>query len=217
MRSPYDKPLPYHEAAEHKSVTLTGWVCRSCGRLYPDDGKANGLDVGSGAHIEHLARWCCSRQTPCRDEGCTVLAESPYTACDVHRKRREAERRAKAPRKPWGPDSMLCLDGNEHFCADPDEVEDRLYDEGVTLAEAVAEGRITLCAPNYAREFVFSEHIGDDLPDDGDVPEDPDVSAAVDALNKALDALGPVSWCETSTPWDGTTKAVAPRSGGESP
>ena len=203
--SRHDKPkLGYREAAEHRTVTLVGWACLTCNRLFPDDGKANGLEIGGG-HAEHLARWCCTRQTPCGREGCTELAESPWTRCPSHHAEADAARRAKAPREPWDGKSMLCVEP-DHYFTEPGEVEDWFACGPTTFAEAIEEGLVVLCSPNRVRSFELSDHVIDGLPEDNDdLPDSPDLLAAVEALNKTIEALPPLSWSPTLTRWDGTT------------
>lgn len=157
-------------------------------------------------HTERSARYCCSRQLPCSEAGCTVIAESPWAACSGHRAKLELERWEKAERAPWDGVVMLCSRAFDEYFEDPDALEDWLTANDRTLDEA----HVVLCRPEVAREFVASEWMSDQVPDEADgAPSSPALEEAERALNKALADLGPLSWCPSEVAWDGTVQRKA--------
>jgi len=52
-----------------KFVTTQGWACVHCGAFYGNDPRS-----------EHMAKWCCTRRTPCPcGEG---MSEPHKTKCE---------------------------------------------------------------------------------------------------------------------------------------
>jgi len=194
-------PPPFHlwsDAA--KWVEIKGWACKKCSRLY-----------GVGDHAERIARWCCAKEVPCND--CGKMTEKHYTLCLSCRGKADIARHAKRTRKPWN-DLMLWSDANDCWYEDLDAAIDaaasELYQENgriqptnAEIAERLEDMRLLLAEPITARPFELIDHVRDDLPteDDGD----PDLSGcdvAVEALNKALEELGPLSFNYTNVALD---------------
>jgi len=192
-------PPPFHlwpDAA--KWVSIEGWACKTCSRLY-----------GVGDHAERSARWCCSKEVPCND--CGVMADKLYTLCSSCRQKAAIARHAKRKRAPWN-NLMLWSDAGDRWFDDLGAAIDAAAWEldkatgkatDAELKEKLEDMRLLLAEPTYARPFELMEHVADDLPteDDGD----PDLSgcdAAVEALNKALEEIGPLSYDYTNVALD---------------
>lgn len=213
-------PPPFHlwsDAA--KWVEIKGWACKKCSRL-----------SGVGDHAERIARWCCAEEAPCSD--CGKMTSKSYSLCHGCSETAAVKRHAKREKKPWN-DLMLWSDAGDRWFDDLDaaidhaaselygESEDQVFYEGSTndkgiddrhkptdaeILEKLEDMRLLLAEPITARPFELIDHVRDDLPSEDD--GDPDLSgcdAAVDALNKALEELGPLSYNHTNIALDVAT------------
>lgn len=81
---------------------------------------------------------------------------------------------------------MLYSKTLDRYFASTEDSEDEL-EEGQTLSDL----RLIVCVPNRAK-FLDDSHFVDDLPDDGESPVE--LLDAIEAFNKALEALPPLSW-----------------------
>lgn len=153
------------EAAQLK--TVTGWVSRS-GQFFGND--------------ERTARWAgCTHET-C--EGCGSLIERG--CCNACREKRDLERWEKAEREPWDGNTPLYSDALDEylFYKDPEELAE---DEDL----AVDDLRLYICSPQYGRS-IDTDYFQDELPEDGEVPDV--ILEAMEKLNAAIKAAGPLSW-----------------------
>ena len=193
-------PPPFHlwpDAA--KWVSIEGWACKTCSRLY-----------GVGDHAERTARWCCSKEVPCN--GCGVMTDKSYTLCSSCRGKADIACHAKRKRAPWN-NLMLWSDAGDRWYDDLDSAIDAavysLRDEHPgeptpsEIKERLDDMRLLLAEPNLARPFEFMDHVRDDLPtEDDDYPDLSGCDAAVEALNKAIEGLGPLSYNHTNVALD---------------
>jgi len=92
-----------------------------------------------------------------------------------------------AERAPYDGVAMLYSDSCDKYFSDEAEAEE--YAEDEDLAED--ELRLYICEPVYGR-MIDSDYFRDELPEDGEVPDS--IQAAMDALNEAIKAAGPLSW-----------------------
>jgi hypothetical protein len=170
------KPVIRYEDAAELRAGLSGWCCKRCGRYWGAD--------------EHMARWCCATELPCKECG----GRNPnkgYTCCGACRRRRDDERWAKLERVDWDGESPLCeYDGDRcYFDADAvlEMIEDRIA-EGGTLEDI----RLVVCEPSTPRHFEMADFLGDDLPEDFDAGKD---FAEIDeVVNDWIRARTPFSW-----------------------
>ena len=91
------------------------------------------------------------------------------------------------PRAQWDGKAMLYADATGEFYADLDEAEDSLWEEeGGTLADL----RLVICEPVYVWQLCADPFL-DDLPDDGDLPDE--VYEAIAEFNEAVKDIQ-LSW-----------------------
>ncbi len=161
-----------------KRETVEGWVCQKCRRFYAED--------------ERMARFCCTRQTPCGQDGCTSLSEKAMvyckTHCDENTKAREDEKWAKREFRDWDGVQMLYSDTHDKYFSDPSEAEEYADEEGVTVAEL----RLILCDQNKARAFSAEDLYADYETEDGEGV--PDTTELEKIVNEWTAAHPPTTW-----------------------
>lgn len=154
----YDSP----EAA--KIETVTGWRART-GEFWADN--------------EHMARYCGSTHKRCEKCGGVVAKGSWCEPC--HAKKRQ-EKFASYPREAWDGVAPICLfDGDVYFFS-ADDLVGYCSDHDIKPADL----QLTLCRPNFAQPLNMEDHFIEELPEDGDVPDD--IAAAFAALNEVIAA-----------------------------
>jgi hypothetical protein len=89
------------------------------------------------------------------------------------------------PVEKWDSTTPLCVFDTDHYFFGEDVLD--------WLAHHPEDVRICKCKPGYLHG-VDAEQWADDLPEDGELPED--VQFAVNVLNTAIAAAGPVCWWE---------------------
>lgn len=203
-------PPPYAEAAVR--VTLDVWACRVCGKAWPlesDDPQVKAWQAARIFDPEVAARSCHTGQRPCTREGCTELTVPHRTLCSEHLAESDAERWEKRKRVPYGggPVWSDLLDDWFSDLGDAEDAAARRVSERLDIDspsnaqvhEELAEMRLVVGRPVYARPVDLARQVEDLLPDDEDSGDAflarlNDLSPLVDALNDALAKLGPVSW-----------------------
>lgn len=158
-----------------RRVTVTGFV-DTHGRFWGED--------------ERMARWSSCTHVRCQ---CGGLAERHWTACPDCRAKKAAERYAAMPKVEWNGGSFVYSDSHDRYFQDYDELVDyirdlRADDSSVTVDDL----RLIICEPNMAREIDGGDHFGDDLPEDGELPDE--LQQAIDALNAVIRKQPPLSW-----------------------
>lgn len=157
-----------NEAAQQ--VTAIGWMSRT-GRFYGDD--------------ERMARW----------DGCTHIAcacgepvEKTWLACDACRRIKDAERWNSFPLVEWDGETPFFTFDSDNFFSDVDAFYEWCLDNEADPSSV----RLVLAKPRKFAE-VDSEYWCDDLPEDGDLPDD--IAAAVEHLNTVIRAhKEPAAW-----------------------
>ncbi|WP_211474808.1 hypothetical protein [Collimonas humicola] len=156
------------EAASIK--TVTGCVART-GAFWGDN--------------EHMARYCGSTHKVC-DCGAIVAQQS---FCQKCARNRSLAKYAAMEQRPWDGDAMLFSDATDEYFRDLSEAEDHAVNNGMSLAQL----RLIICEPTFARQIDGTEHFCDDLPEDGELPAE--IANAFDALNEAIRKCStPLSW-----------------------
>lgn len=154
-----------------KLVTVTGWVDRH-GRFWGDD--------------ERMARYCGATHFACE---CGGLYDRLHTKCETCRKASHLERYQAMPERKWDGEAPLYSDSDDQYFSSEEELVEYVLDEPDRSYESL---RLKLCKPNFARQIDGSEYFGDDLPEDGDLPDA--LEAAFEALNEVIRKQGPLSW-----------------------
>jgi hypothetical protein len=151
--------------------TVTGWVSR--------DGRFFGSD-------ERSARYSGSTHGKCNT--CGGVCSKSWLICQACQDSKTVEKWKEAERMPWDGTTPLYSDAYDKYFFD-DGAEEFAEDEGVSL-EAL---RLRICRPVYGR-LIDTDHFSDELPEDNE-GEVPDVIAdAMEKLNEAIKAAGPLSW-----------------------
>lgn len=177
------RPVIRPDSPEAASLqTITGWVSR--------DGVFYGSD-------ERIARYAGSTVSLC--EGCGEECDKHRIRCDTCQGALDLENFTKRERAPWDGEQMLYSDTRERYFSEPSDVLDFAESEGVTVDSL----RIVLCDPEHLHQIEVDEWC-DVLPEDYDsysLP--PDVRAALEMLNEAIEKAGPVSWTPGDKAWNG--------------
>lgn len=164
--------LPTDDRAA-RLVTVTGWVSRN-GRFYGDN--------------EDLARFDGSTHSSCKDCGKTYLRSS--LICHECREKRAVETHAKREVRPWDGICMIYSEVFDKYFNEPSEVLEFLEDAKSSFDQS--ELRLVLCEPNYPHAPAPADYYCDELPEDGEVPDE--VAEAFAVLAAALEKCAPLSW-----------------------
>lgn len=196
---------PWHawpDAAEKK--TVEGWACKTCRRWWGAD--------------ERMARWCCATDLPCDRCGKLKPKKDPWIYCGTCRGTVELERWEKKKQAPWN-GHMLYSEAEEEWFQDLDaaidqavwRIQDREHGSGrepmpSEIREELDNMRVVLSEPVTGRHVEVFELLSDDLPEDSDSYSlSSAVEDAEEALNKAIDDMGPISWSPTNVRLDVAT------------
>lgn len=156
-------------AAEFK--TLQGWVSRE-GRFF---GKN-----------EDAARYDGCTHRKCRD--CPNAAKKSWLICDDCRTKWGKEKHAARNVEAWDGVTPLYSNAMDEYFFCVDSLADELDEREMRPEDAL----LVLCDPTYARQIEPNDYYSDDLPEDGDVPEE--IEKAFAALNATLEKQPPLSW-----------------------
>jgi hypothetical protein len=162
----FDSP----EAAQER--TATGWYDR--------------FNQCFGAE-ERMARWSGCTHVRCSECG-TVIVKGQIKCPDCHKKQQIALFNTFPVEKWDGDTPVVIFDTNRYFFGE--SILDFIADSHPAND---TELRICKCEPHYL-SLVSADNWCDDLPEDGELPDA--VGEAVQALNEAIKAAGPVSWYE---------------------
>lgn len=166
------KKVVMYESDEAASIkTVTGWVDRN-GRFWGED--------------EHMARYCGSTHRQCvNDPKHPIYPSNAW--CDVcHSEKRKTAFDAM-PAKTWCGEPLVIHDTDIYFF-DSDDLRDHCMEHSILPEEM----NLVICEPNYPREIDGSDHLVDDLPEDGELPGE--LQDAFDVLNAVIRKSGPLSW-----------------------
>lgn len=165
-----DIVLDTSEEAAKFVENISGWVSR------------DGLFYGKN---ERAARYAGCTHRACDD--CGKPAEKMYTVCSDCREKRDVERYARRERVEWDETTPIYSTTVDRYFYSVGEAEDYIYDTETTKEDL----RLVLCEPVFLQRIDDDRWI-DDLPEDGELSDE--VKSALDNLNAALVASGPVSW-----------------------
>lgn len=167
-------PMILAHSPEAASIqTVTGWVARD-GRFWGDD--------------ERMARFCGSTHRICEanPEHGPVENRSWCEACRAEKM--EAKWQAM-PKAEFVEELMpLCVFDSDRYFFDLDDLCYWLEKHDLKPADV----RLVRCKPVYAEAIDPDDHFIDDLPEDGEVPEE--LRQAFEALNAVIKKCGPLSW-----------------------
>jgi hypothetical protein len=158
------------EAAQYRT-DLKGWVSR------------DGFYFGDGPQGESAARYAGCTHVAC--DRCGAPTTKGYTQCRDCRELTYIAKYEAMPRAEWDGKAMLYSEARDQYYSTPDDAAEDL-EEDQTLADL----RLVICEPNYVRQ-IESDYCCDDLPEDGDVPDD--VAEAMEAFNEAVAGIV-LSW-----------------------
>jgi hypothetical protein len=161
------------EAAQIK--TVTGWVDGKTGHFWGED--------------ELQARYGGS--THCRCECGGIYERGHGIRCSACQMNFDIETFNSYPVEKWDGVTPVVLYNTDRFFFNED-ILDFVADSDLAKD---AELRICKCYPHNL-SLISDDHWCDDLPDGGDAELPEEVQNAVDALNEAIKAAGPVSWFE---------------------
>ncbi len=164
------------QAAVYESRTLTGWWT-------PKDART-GKPMFWGED-ENMARYCGCTHKVC---ACGSIHSKAYTCCSGCRNKNMLERYHRLPETKWDGKTPLCLFDDDRYFYDEDDIFD-FCEETKTDPMDLA---LVVCEPVFPCPIDAHDQWSDDLPEDGEIPDN--ILAAVEALNKALQANGPLSW-----------------------
>lgn len=143
--------LPTDDRAAEYRTNIKGWVSR-LGHFYGED--------------EHLARYDGSTHNTCKN--CGEPCEKHWLICDKCRDKKEIEKYHAMPTKEWNGTDGLYSNSHDRWFWSWDELLDYCHDEDCTYDDLM----LVIGEPTYATEIDPSEHYSDDLPEDGELPDD---------------------------------------------
>lgn len=158
------------EAAQYRT-DLKGWVSR------------DGFYFGDGPQGERTARYAGCTHVPCSQ--CGAPTHRGYTMCRSCRDLAYIAKYEAMPRAEWDGKAMVYSEARDRYYNSPDDAADDLED-----GETLADMRLVICTPNYVRQLEL-DYCCDDLPEDGDVPDE--VAEAMEVFNRAVAGIV-LSW-----------------------
>jgi hypothetical protein len=147
--------IRYEDAAERRE-NIAGWVCRKCSRYWGED--------------EHMARWCCSDDHPCK---CGNRKSKHYTVCDSCREKKAHDSWFAMPEHEWDGEFPIGTWDDDKFFWDEESVAEYLCEAcEVSDPEELTDDQIEtvkfcLCE-QHKHEFELAGSISDYLPEDDD-------------------------------------------------
>ena len=163
------------EAAQYRT-DLKGWVSR------------DGFYFGDGPQGERTARYSGCTHVPC--DRCGAPTPRGYTQCRDCRELTYIAKYEAMPRAEWDGEAMLYSEARDQYYSTPDDAAEDLEDD-----QTLADLRLVICEPNYVRQ-IESDYCCDELPEDGDVPDE--VMDAIEAFNAAVAGIV-LSWSPGKT------------------
>jgi hypothetical protein len=151
-------------------VTLSGWRSRD-GYFYTD---------------ESTARYAGCTHVKCKD--CGAPAEKSWTVCRPCRDLREDVRYDAMPKAEWDGVAMVFSQTRDEYYNSPEDAADAL-EEGETLESL----RLVICKP-YRGTPLTEDYFSDDMPDEDNSDLPAALIEAIDAFNKAIAGIKPLSW-----------------------
>jgi len=162
-----------------RPTTVSGWVSRN-NRFYGDDERTARYDGCTHRKCEE-----CSEVVPKHRVLCSACAVAKRTA-----------RYLTFPIVEWTEGFAGIFDGDEYF-ADEEEAYDYCEEHGIdppTLQLVATE-------PVYATEVEALDYYADDIPEDGELPEE--LTVAFETLNEAIKA------CKVPLCWQPVNKRIS--------
>lgn len=178
-----EKKIILRDSPEAASIqTVTGWVSAN-GRFWGND--------------EDMARYDGATH-----QKCIQKAEHPIYEINGYCRACWDEKQqavyADMPAEPYNGDACVVFDTEQYFW-DEEGIFDHCIDNDVNPADL----QLVHCTPNYAAPIDGNEYVSDDLPEDGELPQE--LQDAFDALNEVINSKAHVlSWSQ------GKVKAVLP-------
>ena len=163
------------EAAQYRT-DIKGWVSR------------DGFYFGDGPQGERTARYSGCTHVPC--DRCGAPTPRGYTQCRDCRELTYIAKYEAMPRAEWDGKAMLYSEARDQYYSTPDDAAEDLEDD-----QTLADLRLVICEPNYVRQ-IEPDYCCDDLPEDGDVPDE--VAEAMEAFNAAVAGIV-LSWSPGKT------------------
>lgn len=157
------------EKAAQYRTDISGWVSGN-GRLWCD---------------ERAARYDGCTHRPCED--CGEPTEKSWLVCKKCRQVRDEKRYQALPKEIWDGVGMIYSSTADKYFSTLDEVEEYCEEEEVKKDALM----LIICEPNYL-PLIPDDYGCDELVEDGELPDD--AIQAVEDFNKAIKAVGPVSW-----------------------
>lgn len=160
------------EAAQHK--TVTGWVSAS-GRFWGDD--------------ERMARYDGATHRNCTTDGCGTLIEINSLYCPACLGLRRVAKYNAMTKVGWDDTTPLYSDSRQIYFMSRSDLIDHLREHPEDTVDSL---QLIICDPNEASELDPAEIFSDEVPEDGEVPNE--LAEAFEALNAVIRACPPLSW-----------------------
>lgn len=139
--------LPYEESAEHRT-NIEGWVCKTCRRFWGDN--------------EHMSRYCCAKDMPCK---CGGRVSKGWSRCDSCQHKSTVERYDKLDRVDWDGESLVVGFDNDKFFRYADDIVQYCEDHQLHPRDLM----LVLCEEIEPRVFsvgdVLDEVLVDEMPE----------------------------------------------------
>ena len=166
-----EKPIfPESDEAAKFVTGISGWMDR------------HGMFWGKD---EKMSRFAGATNKRCG--GCQAVIAINTSICSECSRKASSARYLELPKEKWDGETPLYSNTADEFFYSAIEIIEYLADNECT-SESL---ELVICEPQQL-SYVDTDHWHDDLPEDGELPDN--VQAAVDALNKAIDEAGTVSW-----------------------
>ncbi|OTA14070.1 hypothetical protein Xbed_03743 [Xenorhabdus beddingii] len=160
------------EAAQIQAVT--GWVSRN-GRFWGND--------------EQMARYDGSTHRKCDNNPEHPIVEM-YSYCSICHEESRQQKFMAMRRQKWDGETPLVIFDTDQYFFYEDSLNAYCDEHEVTPSEL----QLVICEPNYPAEINGEDYFTDDLPEDGELPDE--LQRAFDALNAVIRNSPPLSWSQ---------------------
>ncbi|MBI6550692.1 hypothetical protein [Xenorhabdus lircayensis] len=92
--------------------------------------------------------------------------------------------------QPWDRETPLVIFDTDQYFWNEDELDEYCDEHAVKPSEL----QLVICGPNYPSQIDGAEYFSDDLPEDGELPDE--LRQAFDVLNAVIRNCQPLSWSQ---------------------
>lgn len=180
-----ERGLPWREAAEQITHTLTEWVCKTCNRRWGNN--------------ERMARYCCASTSHC-EECSAEMPGKAWIKCEVCRDKEDHEKWNAKTEIDWDGEFPIAIWNDDRYFFDMESFVEYLEElsadseDGRSPVQILGTLRMTTCRRDSPPTFELCDLFQDHLEEDQEPPENRELEQQV---NNWIAANAPELWWAT--------------------